>query len=141
MSDDASPSSPARIAGSSVEPFVESSVEPSGSRVAWDASSELATPSRRRAQSQSQRRKKKKSRRKRNPGLARKLEFVTHLLKSLDTLVFVELSALYYMEYVFIPSSLPTQPSLPTALAHLCVPSIDVPCFDLSCGLWASTCT
>ncbi|KAH8736956.1 hypothetical protein BGZ61DRAFT_525168 [Ilyonectria robusta] len=98
MSDDASPSSPARIAGSSVEPFVESSVEPSGSRVAWDASSELATPSRRRAQSQSQRRKKKKSRRKRNPGLARKLEFVTHLLKSLDTLVFVELSALYYME-------------------------------------------
>lgn len=114
MSDDASPSSPARIADSSVEPSVEPSVELSGSRVAWDASSELATPSRRRAQSQSQsqsqsqRRKKKKSRRKRNPGLARKLEFVTHLLKSLDTLVFVELSALYYMEYVFIPSSPPT---------------------------------
>lgn len=30
--------------------------------------------------------------------MSKKLEFVTHLLKSLDTLVFAELSALYYME-------------------------------------------
>ncbi|KPM45520.1 hypothetical protein AK830_g1062 [Neonectria ditissima] len=107
MSDDASPSSPARIDASSVEPSVEPStqVEPSSvetssaNRVAWEPTADLtsATPSRRRAQSQSQRRKRKKIR-KRNPGLARKLEFVTHLLKSLDTLVFVELSALYYME-------------------------------------------
>jgi hypothetical protein len=44
------------------------------------------------------RRRKRKSRKKRNPGLVKKLEFVTHLLRSLDTLVFAELSALYYME-------------------------------------------
>ena len=44
------------------------------------------------------RRRRRKSRKKRNPGLVKKLEFVTHLLKSLDTLVFAELSALYYME-------------------------------------------
>ncbi|KAH7163305.1 hypothetical protein B0J13DRAFT_634551 [Dactylonectria estremocensis] len=102
MSDDASPSSPARIhasSSSSTEPSVEPSSAPGNHAVAWDASSDLAAPNRRRAQSHSQRRKKKKkSRKRRNPGLARKLEFVTHLLKSLDTLVFVELSALYYME-------------------------------------------
>lgn len=58
-----------------------------------------ATPSRSRAGSHiNGRRRKRKNRKKRNPGLVRKLEFVTHLLKSLDTLVFAELSALYYME-------------------------------------------
>ena len=46
------------------------------------------------------RRRRRKNRKKRNPGLKKKLEFVTHLLKCLDTLVFAELSALYYMEYV-----------------------------------------
>lgn len=45
------------------------------------------------------RRRRRKNRKKRNPGLKKKLEFVTHLLKGLDTLVFAELSALYYMEY------------------------------------------
>ncbi|KAI5466790.1 hypothetical protein BGZ63DRAFT_418544 [Mariannaea sp. PMI_226] len=90
MSDDATPTSPARI-------------DVSGNRVVWgDGVSVQPSPSSRlRAQSQSQqqrRKKKKKSRRRRNPGLSKKLEFVTHLLKSLDTLVFAELSALYYME-------------------------------------------
>lgn len=34
------------------------------------------------------------------PGLKKKLVFLTHLLKSLDLVVFAELSALYYMESV-----------------------------------------
>lgn len=92
MSDDASPSSTAPNDVSPAEPANASSTN----RVTWNLS-------RSRAQSQSQRRKKKKSsRKKRNPGLTRQLEFVTHLLKSLDTLVFAELSALYYMEYVIV---------------------------------------
>ncbi|KAI6780191.1 DUF1746-domain protein [Emericellopsis cladophorae] len=44
--------------------------------------------------------KKTKKRKKRNEGLRKKLDFVTDLLKGLDTFVFAELSALYYMEYV-----------------------------------------
>ncbi|KIL94690.1 hypothetical protein FAVG1_01621 [Fusarium avenaceum] len=95
MSDDASPSSTAPNDVSPAEPANTSSTN----RVTWDLSQGESRSSRSRAQSQSQRRKKKKSsRKKRNPGLTRKLEFVTHLLKSLDTLVFAELSALYYME-------------------------------------------
>ncbi|KAF4449634.1 hypothetical protein F53441_7106 [Fusarium austroafricanum] len=94
MSDDASPSSTAPNDVSPAEPANASS----GSRVTWNLPREQSRSGRSRAQSHSQRRKKKKSRKKRNPGLARKLEFVTHLLKSLDTLVFAELSALYYME-------------------------------------------
>ncbi|SPJ78050.1 uncharacterized protein FTOL_06439 [Fusarium torulosum] len=94
MSDDASPSSTAPNDVSPAEPANASSAN----RVTWDLPQGDSRPTRSRAQSQSQRRKKKKSRKKRNPGLTRKLEFVTHLLKSLDTLVFAELSALYYME-------------------------------------------
>ncbi|KAH7197443.1 uncharacterized protein B0J16DRAFT_328212 [Fusarium flagelliforme] len=94
MSDDASPNSTAPNDVSPAEPANASS----GSRVTWDLPQEQSRSTRSRAQSQSQRRKKKKNRKKRNPGLARKLLFVTHLLKSLDTLVFAELSALYYME-------------------------------------------
>ncbi|KAF4979025.1 hypothetical protein FZEAL_4700 [Fusarium zealandicum] len=94
MSHDASPSSTARIDASSDEPVTA----PSGSHVTWDLPSGRSRSSRSRAQSHAQRRKKKKNRKRRNPGLARKLELITHLLKSLDTLVFAELSALYYME-------------------------------------------
>ncbi|KAG6323794.1 hypothetical protein E4U44_001741 [Claviceps purpurea] len=63
--------------------------------------------SRVRAPSMSRRRRKKKSKKERNPGLVKKLSYVTHLLKSLDLLVFAELSGLYYMEYAS-----PTYPSL-----------------------------
>lgn len=45
------------------------------------------------------RRRRKKLLKKLTPGLKKKLTFVTHLLKGLDTVVFAELSALYYMEY------------------------------------------
>ncbi|KAL3961984.1 hypothetical protein ACCO45_003507 [Purpureocillium lilacinum] len=51
-----------------------------------------------RSRSESRPRRKKRSRKKRNPGLAKKLTFITHLLKTLDLVVFAELSALYYME-------------------------------------------
>lgn len=33
-------------------------------------------------------------------GIAKKLEFFTHLMSSLDVVVFAELCVLYYMEYV-----------------------------------------
>ncbi|CAM1507072.1 Fc.00g067130.m01.CDS01 [Cosmosporella sp. VM-42] len=90
MSHDASPSSAARI-----DAFVPNLDD----ETAWRAPSELNGSSRRRASSRTRRRKKKKiSRRRRNPGLAKKLAFITHLLRNLDTLVFAELSALYYME-------------------------------------------
>jgi len=49
-------------------------------------------------QPRGRRRRRPKSRKKRNPGLKKKLEFVTHLLRGLDSLVFAEMSALYYME-------------------------------------------
>ncbi|PHH64183.1 hypothetical protein CDD81_4930 [Ophiocordyceps australis] len=44
------------------------------------------------------RRKRKIKRKRRRPGLVKKLEFTTHLLQTLDLVVFAELSALYYME-------------------------------------------
>jgi hypothetical protein len=34
----------------------------------------------------------------RRAGLTKKLQFMTHLLRNLDSLVFAELGALYYME-------------------------------------------
>lgn len=43
-----------------------------------------------------QRRRKRKTRKKRPP--KKKLTFTTHLLQNLDTIVFAELSAMYYME-------------------------------------------
>ncbi|POR31337.1 DSC E3 ubiquitin ligase complex subunit 4 [Tolypocladium paradoxum] len=56
------------------------------------------SPSRPRSRSDSRRRRRKRSKKKRNPGLVRKLAFITHLLRTLDLVVFAELSALYYME-------------------------------------------
>lgn len=38
-------------------------------------------------------------------GLAKKLEFVTHLQRSLDMLVWSYMCTLYYMEYGYIPSA------------------------------------
>lgn len=38
------------------------------------------------------------SERVRKAGLAKKLQFMTHLMKSLDMVVFAEICALYYME-------------------------------------------
>jgi len=51
-----------------------------------------------RSASRSRRRRKRKT--KPNNGLIKKLQFMTCLLKSLDTLIFAELAVLYYMECV-----------------------------------------
>lgn len=60
--------------------------------------------SRRRQSSRSRprrRRRRSSSRvRRAKAGIARKLDFMTNLMSSLDVLVFAELSVLYYMEYV-----------------------------------------
>lgn len=58
-----------------------------------------------RQQSQRQRRSRNGRRRsssrvrRAKAGIAKKLEFMTHLMSSLDVLVFAELCVLYYMEY------------------------------------------
>ncbi|OBR15489.1 hypothetical protein CH63R_00669 [Colletotrichum higginsianum IMI 349063] len=44
------------------------------------------------------RRRRRRKHRKINPGLARKFDFMTQLLRNLDALVYAELCALYYME-------------------------------------------
>ena len=71
-------------------------------RIDEDAVSESAGPAPR-SRSTSRRRRRKKDKKDRNAGLAKKLLFVTHLLKTLDLLVFAELSGLYYMECVVYP--------------------------------------
>lgn len=64
-----------------------------------------SSPSRRRS-SPRRRRRKRKGKKRSDPGLVKKLAFVTHLLNSLDVLVFAELSSLYYMECVPLLSSI-----------------------------------
>lgn len=54
-------------------------------------------------QSSRPRRRRSSSRvRRAKAGIARKLDFMTNLMGSLDVLVFAELSVLYYMEYVVL---------------------------------------
>lgn len=89
-----------------------------------------------RSRSASRQRRKKKSKKKRNPGLAKKLGFITHLLKTLDLVVFAELSALYYMEYVHLRLHDSLALGIPSDLS-----TPDAPCFDSCCARPASTCT
>jgi hypothetical protein len=51
------------------------------------------------AGAQQTRRRRRRKTPKADQGLVKKFEFLTHLLKNLDMLVYVELAALYYMEY------------------------------------------
>lgn len=87
-----------------------------------------------RSRSSSPQRRKKSSKKKRNPGLAKKLGFITHLLKTLDLVVFAELSALYYMEYTH------RRPPPPAARRLSLTCRQGVPCSDSSCAPPASTC-
>lgn len=104
MSDDASPrwtapgdeTSP-RAAGAPSAPPPPVDREDDEADDNGDVGDAARSPSR--SRSESRPRRKKRSRKKRNPGLAKKLTFITHLLKTLDLVVFAELSALYYMEY------------------------------------------
>lgn len=92
------------------------------------------SPSRSRSRSDSRRRRKKKSKKKRNPGLVKKLAFITHLLRTLDLVVFAELSALYYMEY----AALLQVSSTDADNSRL---NKDAPCSGSCCARPASTCT
>lgn len=55
--------------------------------------------SQRRLRSRNERRRSSSRVRRAKAGIAKKLEFMTHLMSSLDVLVFAELCVLYYMEY------------------------------------------
>lgn len=96
MSDDPSPSSAARLEDSDPDPAQDDDATGEG-RLSSNGNG------RQRSGSRAERRRKKKKKggkTKNNPGLRKKLSFVTHLLKTLDIIVFAELSSLYYMEYV-----------------------------------------
>ena len=100
MSDDPSPSSAAPV---------EDPVPHHGDEASRASAAEQLPESqqgRPRSNTNRRRRRKKKSSKKRNPGLVKKLQFLTHLLKTLDLVVFAELSSLYYMEYVLTPPPL-----------------------------------
>lgn len=51
------------------------------------------------AEARGSRRRRRRKHRKINPGLAKKFDFLTQLLRNLDSLVYAELCTLYYMEY------------------------------------------
>ncbi|KAL7925023.1 hypothetical protein ACQKWADRAFT_310615 [Trichoderma austrokoningii] len=88
MNNDAAPNSSARIPDRLSPPGTGPNNDTN------DAEADTHERSRSRQRSRSKRRSKKKQ----NPGLAKKLGFLTHLLKTLDLVVFAELSSMYYME-------------------------------------------
>ncbi|KAK5990892.1 DSC E3 ubiquitin ligase complex subunit 4-like protein [Cladobotryum mycophilum] len=94
MNNDASPTPSARTRNQSPRPGNDDD----DAAVHEDVSPERDDESQVRSQSRNGRRRRKKSKKKRNPGLVKKLAFTTHLLKTLDLVVFAELSSLYYME-------------------------------------------
>lgn len=55
--------------------------------------------SRRPRRSRNSRRRSSSKIRRAKAGIAKKLDFMTHLMSSLDVVIFAELSMLYYMEY------------------------------------------
>lgn len=58
-----------------------------------------------RRRSRDGRRRRSSSRvRRAKAGIAKKLDFMTHLMSSLDVVIFAELCVLYYMEYVIASS-------------------------------------
>ncbi|TQV97246.1 hypothetical protein V2A60_000132 [Cordyceps javanica] len=93
MNDDASPSSSARDELWDDDDGAETPAQPQTS-----TSPARQTESRAHPVPQQRQRPSKKDIKKHCPGLKKKLVFLTHLLKSLDLVVFAELSALYYME-------------------------------------------
>ncbi|KAM3478415.1 hypothetical protein MY5147_002194 [Beauveria neobassiana] len=95
MNDDASPSSSAR---DELWDDDDAAAGPARSQEAVSAGPAQQYDARPRPASQQLRVSSKKDLKKHCPGLKKKLVFLTHLLKSLDLVVFAELSALYYME-------------------------------------------
>ncbi|ATY58835.1 hypothetical protein CCM_06196 [Cordyceps militaris CM01] len=93
MNDDASPSSSARDELWDDDDGVAGPAQPQHAASPARQAEPRAQPT-----PQQRQRRLKKDVKKNCPGLKKKLVFLTHLLKSLDLLVFAELSALYYME-------------------------------------------
>ncbi|KAH6608752.1 hypothetical protein Trco_002098 [Trichoderma cornu-damae] len=101
MNNDAAPSSSARIPDRLSPPGVGASADADDAEAEADARGrpdESPHRSRSRNGRQRRRRRRRRSKKKQNPGLAKKLAFITHLLKTLDLVIFAELSSLYYME-------------------------------------------
>lgn len=100
MNHDAASSSSARIPDRLSPPGVGANADADDAEADADARDRPQSRQRSRSSSGRQRRRRgsRRSRRKQNPGLAKKLAFLTHLLKTLDLVLFAELSSLYYME-------------------------------------------
>ncbi|PFH60062.1 hypothetical protein XA68_11511 [Ophiocordyceps unilateralis] len=96
MSDDAPPARSARNHDSPASARVGDHDFPLANEAA--EARDTGSSTRSRSVSRQRRRRRSRSTKKRHPGLAKKLSFLTHLLKSLDTVVIAELSGLYYME-------------------------------------------
>ncbi|UKZ79503.1 hypothetical protein TrVFT333_007258 [Trichoderma virens FT-333] len=103
MNHDAASSSSARIPDRLSPPGVGAHADADDAEADADARDRPQSRQRSRSSSGRQRRRRR-SKRKQNPGLAKKLAFLTHLLKTLDLVLFAELSSLYYMDY---PTSRP----------------------------------
>ncbi|UKZ66759.1 uncharacterized protein TrAtP1_007930 [Trichoderma atroviride] len=111
MNNDAVPRSSARIPDRLSPP----AIGPNNNTNDAEAGTHGRSRSRQRSRSSNGRQHKRRSKKKQNPGLAKKLGFLTHLLKTLDLVIFAELSSMYYMECVditFLPLAVPKWPSL-----------------------------
>ncbi|RFU76216.1 hypothetical protein TARUN_6038 [Trichoderma arundinaceum] len=97
MNNDAAPSSSARSPDRLSPPGIGANADADDAEADADARDRAESPQRSRSRNGRQRRRRR-SKRKQNPGLAKKLSFLTHLLKTLDLVLFAELSSLYYME-------------------------------------------
>lgn len=109
MNNDAALSSSARIPDRLSPPAIGPNNDTNGA----EADTHDRSRSRQRSRSSNGRQHKRRSKKKQNPGLAKKLGFLTHLLKTLDLVIFAELSSMYYMECVDIPSCLLLSPDGP----------------------------
>lgn len=148
MNNDAAPSSSARIPDRLSPPGVGANADADDAEA--DADARHRPESRQRSRSSNGRqRRRRRSKRKQNPGLAKKLAFLTHLLKTLDLVLFAELSSLYYMECVGADTFLSlSHPLLSPLQIHTLSgthrltrpPTADVPCFDFSYVPHPNTC-
>lgn len=94
MNDDPTPaSSAARL------PIHDDNDSDARSQDEGDAQGPSRQQSQRRRRSRHGRRRSSSRVRRAKAGIAKKLEFMTHLMSSLDVLVFAELCVLYYTEY------------------------------------------
>lgn len=73
-------------------------------------------------------------------GIAKKLEFLTHLMSSLDVVVFAELCVLYYMEYALFLFPLYLAARDRVRLLTPCCPPKAAPSPASSSGPSSSTC-